>query len=45
VIAVPYRLPWQQLTSCELMAFPAAVMTAIRNGRQGPALMLTAPWP
>jgi hypothetical protein len=25
-LAVPYRLPWQQLLSGELMAFPAAVI-------------------
>jgi hypothetical protein len=37
-LVVPYRLPWQQLPSWELMAFPAAVMTAVRNGRQGPSL-------
>ncbi len=44
---------WQQLPSCELITFSAdvmyskytqrSVMTAVMNGRQGPAL-LTAPW-
>jgi len=44
-LAVPYRLPWQQLPSCELMAFPAAVkickctqpsvMTADTNSNRG----------
>jgi hypothetical protein len=46
---VPYRLPWQGMSSCELIAIPAAVMygnectqptvmTEITQGRQEPAL-------
>ncbi len=30
-LSVPYRLPWQELLSCDLMEFTAAVIVNVRN--------------